>query len=81
MHCPNCGAANSVTVKPALTAKQLGAFSLAGNQMKVSASVIARAECSECDLSVTGYLKDATYAEDGKTFTGGDFVVDRADLT
>lgn len=76
MNCPNCGAENAVTIRPGLSAKQIGEFSLAGQQMKVSARTVAIAECSSCDLYLTGRVEGATLAEDGHTFTGGHFVVE-----
>lgn len=76
MHCPNCEAENTVTVRPVFSARQIGEFSLAGQQFKVSARVIAIAECRLCDMSLVGRVENPTYAEDGVTFTGGHFVVD-----
>lgn len=75
MRCPNCKAENSVTIRPGLSARQADEFSLSGNQLKFSARQTAIAECSICDLSVSGRVEDATLAEDGRTFTGGSFVV------
>lgn len=76
MNCPNCGAENTVTIRPGLSAKQIGTFSLAGAQMKFSANEVAIAECSSCDLKVFGRIEAGTLAGDGKTFTGGHFVVE-----
>lgn len=75
MRCPNCEGENTVSIRPGLSARQIGEFSLAGAQFKVSANTVAIAECSECGMSLTGHLEDPMYAEDGVTFTGGHFVV------
>lgn len=77
MRCPNCEAESTVSIRPGLSARQIGEFSLAGAQFKVSAHAVAIAECSECDLSLVGHLENPTYANDGVTFTGGHFVVTR----
>lgn len=79
MRCPNCETENSITITRALSARQIGTFSLAGAQMKVSAHSVARAECSVCDLSVIGHLENPVLAEDGKTFVGGHFVAGPGD--
>jgi hypothetical protein len=63
-----------VSIEPALSARQIGTFSLAGNQMKFSVNTVARATCSECPLDIIGHVENATFAEDGRTFTGGHFV-------
>jgi Zn ribbon nucleic-acid-binding protein len=75
MHCPNCQAEDTVSIRRASSARQIGTFSLAGAQFEVSANSVAIAECGECDLSLVGHLENPTYAEDGITFTGGHFVV------
>jgi hypothetical protein len=77
MKCPNCEATNTVTITRGLSARQLGTFSLTGAQMKVSANTVAFADCTSCGLHVVGHLENPEWAEDGVTFTGGHFVVDR----
>jgi hypothetical protein len=76
MHCPNCGADDTVKIRPGFTVGQLGSFALSGSQTKFPAREVAIAECTNCDLYVTGRIEGATYAEDGKTFTGGHFIVE-----
>lgn len=76
MRCPNCETPNSIVISLAFTARQIGRFSLAGVQMKVSARQVAFADCSACGLHVVGYLDNPELAADGRTFTGGHFVVE-----
>jgi hypothetical protein len=75
MGCPNCGS-TALTIGQAIKARQIGEFSLAGGQMKISARLVAVAECSDCDLYVTGHLENAELAPDGMSFVGGHFVPD-----
>jgi hypothetical protein len=75
MHCPNCGGENTVQVEPALSAGQIGEFSLAGMQLKFPAREVARATCTACPLNLIGRIEGATFGEDGRTFTGGHFVI------
>ncbi len=74
--CPQCRTQGTISVRLVLVAKPLGSFSLAGEQMKVSARRAAVAECSSCGLSVSGHLENPTIGPDGAT--GGHFVADAA---
>jgi transcription elongation factor Elf1 len=64
MHCPKCGAENTVEVKRGFRAQPIGSFSLAGNQMKVSAVEIAIATCTNCDLRLEGHLETGSDPEE-----------------
>lgn len=75
--CPKCASVGTTSVRLALIAKPIGTFSIAGAQFKTSARQVAVAECSACGLAVAGHLVNATYADDGATFTDGEFVADQ----
>jgi hypothetical protein len=51
--CPDCGAVGNLHIDIRLVAKPPGTFSLAGNQMKVSASQLPVLECP-CGFSLVG---------------------------
>lgn len=62
--CPNpkCGASTRVTpgimeIVEEIVAKPLGTFSIAGNQMKVSAYTQLRLVCRACDWSTPGWIE------------------------
>lgn len=74
--CPVCSGLLELSWR--LTAKPIGSFSLAGAQMKVSALVRAQVLCAGCGLAAVGSLPGAVMAADGRSFTGGHFVADRA---
>ena len=74
--CPRCSAQGTVSIRPALRAKPIGSFSLAGAQMKVSAHSGVVAGCSSCGLRAFGHLQDPVISEDGTTFVSGYFVAD-----
>jgi hypothetical protein len=74
--CPQC-AQQRLEMVWTLVAHPIGTFSLAGAQMKFSASVVAVVRCHNCGFRAQGRLEDATMAEDGLSFTGGHFVADR----
>lgn len=53
--CPQCGAPpGCLRLEEVLVAQQIGTFSLAGAQMKVSARTCPKLTCTECDLSLIG---------------------------
>jgi hypothetical protein len=53
--CPACGAPpGCLRVEDVLVAQPLGTFSLAGNQMKVSARTCPKLTCTQCRLELIG---------------------------
>ncbi len=68
MHCPGCGAQNTVQVSRGLRARPIGSFSLAGNQMKFSVNEVAVATCTQCDLHLVGHLETGADPEAGLYF-------------
>ncbi len=69
--CPSCGAA--LTLSWTLRAREVGSFSLAGAQLKFSATQAAIVVCEACGWRVAGQLTGATMSADGRCFTGGHF--------
>jgi hypothetical protein len=63
--CPWCGERGGLTIDACLVARPLGAFSLAGAQMKFSAYERAELACSLCGGSRLGFID------------GRDFVAER----
>lgn len=55
--CPGCGARDAVYVREVFTAKPVGSFSLAGAQMKFSATRSLVYECSLCGDTGPATLK------------------------
>lgn len=76
--CPKCKK-GSVSVKPILTAKVLGSYSISGVQDKIVAKEKWLASCSSCDFSVIGFLEDPEVGPDG-VFTGGYFVAEESNV-
>ena len=77
--CPSCGGGPLVIEKVKVFAAQpLGGFSLAGFQVKFSATEEERTRlrCSSCNWAVFGTIEDPVLAEDGVTFIGGYFAVE-----
>lgn len=57
--CPQCGAGpDAVSLTVRLWAQPLGSFSLAGQQMKVSARERPVFSCTACDLCLVGEFED-----------------------
>lgn len=71
--CPECGAVGTVALRPAMVAKPLGTFSLAGAQMKVSAWRGWELACSACPFRVLGQVEGLETDETGQ-ITAGTFV-------
>jgi hypothetical protein len=68
MHCPKCGAEDTVVVSRGLVARLGEGFSLAGNQFKLSAREVAIATCTACDLHLVGHLETSADPEAGMYF-------------
>lgn len=72
--CPECGAAGTVALRPALIVQPLGSFSLAGVQLKVSAREGWELACSACAFRVLGQVEGLEVDEATGTITAGTFV-------
>jgi hypothetical protein len=48
--CPQCENVGTLYIGTVLQAKPIGSFSLAGNQMKVSANAVPGIRCSSCSF-------------------------------
>jgi len=66
----------TVALRPALVAKPLGSFSLAGAQMKVSAWRGWALECSACPFRVLGQVEGLEVDGTTGAITAGTFVAD-----
>ena len=56
--CPGCYAKGTLKIISRLQAKPIGEFSLAGNQMKVSAREVPVLVCRACEHEVVGRFED-----------------------
>jgi hypothetical protein len=71
--CPNCGLRSRdepdvMVVEEVLTAKPVGSFSLAGAQMKFSATKSLRLRC-RCGWSILGRIEGDSFIADPETET------------
>lgn len=72
--CPECGTVGTVALRPAMVAKPLGSFSLAGVQMKVSAWRGWELACSACPFRVLGQVEGLEVDETTGAILAGTFV-------
>lgn len=73
--CPECGASSrtdptAMTIEPVPQAKPVGAFSLAGVQMKFPARTAVRLTC-RCGWTVTGHIENNQLIVNPTTTTEG----------
>lgn len=52
--CPQCGALGFLEITERLLAKEIGDFSLSGNQMKFAAQAVPVLRCRMCSLDLVG---------------------------
>jgi predicted RNA-binding Zn-ribbon protein involved in translation (DUF1610 family) len=63
--CPNCGTDKSaLSIERQFISREIGEFSLAGNQMKTSASVVLVIKCGECGWKAIGHIEDKYFVVD-----------------
>lgn len=56
--CPGCEGLGTFVLSPVMITAQIGEFSLAGNQLKTSASVGIRATCDQCGWGGVGVVEE-----------------------
>ncbi len=70
--CPQCQ--GKLTCSWGLSARPVGSFSLAGAQLKFSATETAAVDCGACGWRVQGRIVGAELSTDGRTLLAGNFV-------
>jgi hypothetical protein len=73
--CPSCNR-TLMSMSWTLVARPVGSFSLAGAQMKVSASSRAVVRCRGCAFEAHGTIDGARASADGTMLVAGHFVSD-----
>lgn len=72
--CPRCGVAGQLTIDVHWKARPIGSQSLAGMQLKTTATPTAELSCGACGWSANGHLENAELDHETGEFTMGHFV-------
>lgn len=77
--CPQCTRVGTLYLANVFVAKDVGDFSLAGQQLKLSVIERVVLACERCRFERVGHLEGAEISEDGTTFLSGHFVEDASE--